>query len=172
VAGNSDSTSEIKKIEIATNWELLGTFGNFWELLGTFPKISENSCNFPMAVRPCINLDDTENAMIWLSQSLSLSRHIKKHNDPSDPHHLDEHQTLCLGFQFKDGIVFMCQSTPHMMLNLARMTNCRWQKQIHVDGAFNFCVKDFSMVSIGCNSMEAHFKPISLNIVNSESRDA
>jgi hypothetical protein len=41
VVGNSDSTSEIKKIEIATDWELLGTFGDFWGLLGTFGNFRE-----------------------------------------------------------------------------------------------------------------------------------
>jgi hypothetical protein len=109
-----------------------------------------------MAARtPGINLDDTESAMVRLAQSLSLSRHIKRHNDPADPYHMNEHQTFCLGYQFKDGITFMCLSTPHMLLNFARMTNCGWQKQIHLDGAFNFCVKDFGLVGIGCNRMGA-----------------
>ena len=54
-----------------------------------------------------INLDDTEGAMVRLAQSLSLSRHIKSHNNPDDPYHMDEHQTFCLGYQFKDGITFM-----------------------------------------------------------------
>ena len=77
---------------------------------------------------PGINLDDTEGAMVRLAQSLGLSRHIKRHNNPDDPYHMDEHQTFCLGYQFKDGITFMCLSTPHMLRNFARMTNCGWQK--------------------------------------------
>ncbi len=126
-----------------------------------------------MAARiPGINLDDTEGAMVRLAQSLSLSLHIKRHNDPADSNHINEHQTFCLGYQFKDGITFMCHLTPHMLLNFARMTNCGWQKQIHLDGAFNFCLKDFGLVGIGCNRMGAHFNPISLSIVNSESTDA
>jgi hypothetical protein len=126
-----------------------------------------------MAARiPGINLNDTEGAMVRLAQSLSLSRHIKRYNNPADPYHMNEHPTFCLGYQFKDGIMFMCLSTPHMLLNFARMTNCGWQKQIHLDGAFNFCVKDFGLVGIGCNRMGAHFNPISLSIVNSESTDA
>jgi hypothetical protein len=126
-----------------------------------------------MAARiPGINLDDTEGAIVRLAQSRSLSRHIKKHNDPADPYHLNEHQTFCLGYQFKDGVTFMCFSTTHMLLNLARMENCGWQKQIHLDGAFNWCVKDFGLIGIGCNRMGAHFNPISLSIVNSESAAA
>jgi hypothetical protein len=85
---------------------------------------------------------------------------------------MDEHQTFCLGYLFKDCITFMCLSTPHMLLNFARMTNSGWQKQIHLDGAFNFCVKDFGLVGIGCNRMGTHFNPISLSIVNSETTDA
>ncbi len=59
-----------------------------------------------------------------------------------------------------------------MLLNFASMTNCGWQKQFHLDSAFNFCVKDFGLVGIGCNRMGAHFNPISLSIVNSDTRDA
>jgi hypothetical protein len=133
-----------------------------------------------MAARiPGINLDDTEGAMTRLAQSLSLSRHIKKNKNPSDQYHLesilDEHQTFCLGFQFKDGIAFMCLSTPHMLLkqlNFAPMANSGWQKQIHPDGAFNFCVKDFGLVGTGCNRMGGHFNLLSLSIVNSQWRDA
>jgi hypothetical protein len=51
-----------------------------------------------------INLDGTEGAMVRLAQSLSLSLHIKRHNNPDEPYHMDEHQTFCLGYQFKDGI--------------------------------------------------------------------
>ncbi len=35
-----------------------------------------------------------------------------------------------------------------------------------------WCVKDFDLVSIGCNRMGAHFNPILLIIVNSESIDS
>jgi hypothetical protein len=118
---------------------------------------------------PGINLDDTEGAMVLLAQTLSLSRHIKRQNNPADLYHMDEHQTFCLGYQFKDGITFKYLSTPHLLLNFAGMTNCGWQKQIHLDGAFNFCVKDFGLVGIGCNRMGAHFNPISFSIVSSES---
>jgi hypothetical protein len=88
------------------------------------------------------------------------------------PYHMDEHQTFCLGYQFKDGVTFMCLSTPHMLNNFARMENCRWQKQTHLDGAFNWCIKDFGLIGIGCNRVGAHFNPISLSIVNSESAAA
>ena len=90
-------------------------------------------------------------------QGLSLLRQInlKKHNDLADPYHMDEHQTFCLDdYQFKDGAVFMCVSTVHILIN--------------------WCAKDFGPVGISCNSMDFHFNlgPVSLSIVTSESKDA
>jgi hypothetical protein len=52
-----------------------------------------------MAARiPGINIDGTNGSMTLLVQSISLLRHIKKHTDPTDPYHLNEHQTFCLGY--------------------------------------------------------------------------
>jgi hypothetical protein len=63
-------------------------------------------------------------------------------------------------------------TTPHLLINLARAENCGWQKQAHLDGEYNWCRNDFRIIGIGMNSMGSHFNPVSLNIVNSESRDA
>ena len=57
-----------------------------------------------------------------------------------------------------------------MLENLARGENLGWQKQIHFDGAYNFCKYDFGALGIGINSMGAHFNPISLSIIHSESK--
>jgi hypothetical protein len=55
-----------------------------------------------MAVRvPCLNIKGTYWTVTMLAMSLSLLHHIKKHNDLTNPFHLDEHKTACLGFQFK-----------------------------------------------------------------------
>ena len=119
-----------------------------------------------------VELDGSEGSMTQLSESLSLERFIARHNDPDDPYHMDEHEVVCCGFQFKNGVRFMNVTTPHMLNNLARSENCGWQKQAHFDGAFNLCEKEFGLVGIGVNSMGAHFNPVSLNIVNSESKAA
>ena len=37
---------------------------------------------------------------------------------------------------------------------------------------FNVCDKEFGLIGIGLNSMGAHFNPVSLSIVNSESKAA
>ena len=107
-----------------------------------------------------------------LAESLSLAKFIARHNDPFDDYHLREHEPVCLGHQFKDGVTFMTLSTPHLLLNMARAVNCGWQKQGHFDGAFNWCGKDFAMIGFGMNSMGARFNPVSLSIVNSESKIA
>jgi hypothetical protein len=41
-----------------------------------------------------------------------------------------------------------------------------------MDGAFNWCKKDFALLGFGMNSMGAHFNPVSVSIVNSESKEA
>ena len=76
-------------------------------------------------------INDTEGSMTKLAKSLSLKTAIKRHNDPADDYHMDEHQVICLGFQFKDGVRFMVLSTPHLIVNMARAILCGWQIQGH-----------------------------------------
>jgi hypothetical protein len=121
---------------------------------------------------PGVGVDGTEGSMNRLAESLSLAKFIERHNDPDDPFHLDEHQPVCVGHQFDKGVTFMCLTTPSLLNNLARAENCGWQKVGHIDGAFNWCKKDFGMIGFGMNSMGAHFNPVSLSIVNSESKAA
>jgi hypothetical protein len=117
-------------------------------------------------------LDDTEGSMTKLAKSLSLKTLIKRHNDPADSYHMDAHQVVCLGFQFKDGVRFMVLSTPHFIVNMARSIQCGWQIQGHWDGAFNWCNKDFGLLAFGLNSMGARYNPVTVTIANSESQTA
>jgi hypothetical protein len=55
---------------------------------------------------------------------------------------------------------------------MARAVNSTCQIQGHLDGAFNWCKKDFALLGFGLNSMGAHFNPVSVSIVNSESKEA
>jgi hypothetical protein len=86
--------------------------------------------------------------------------------------HVEEHQLVCLGHQFEKDVTCMCVTTPHLLNNIPRSENCGWQKVGHLDGAFNWCKKDFGMIGFGMSSMGAHFNPVSLSIVNSESKSA
>ena len=40
------------------------------------------------------------------------------------------------------------------------------------DAAYNYCANEFVILGIGINSMGAHFNPVSLSTVNSESKAA
>ena len=48
-----------------------------------------------------IQIDGSEAAMIKMAESMSFRMLIERHNDVNDPFCLDEHQPLCLGYQFK-----------------------------------------------------------------------
>ena len=97
-----------------------------------------------MAARvPGLSIDGSEGAMTKLAKSLSLKTAIKRHNDPEDEYHMEAHQVVCLGFQFKDGVCYLVLSSPHLIANMARAIECGWQVQGHWDGAFNWYTKDF-----------------------------
>jgi hypothetical protein len=121
---------------------------------------------------PGYRVYETKGAMTKLAKSLSLKTAIKRHNDPADSYHMDAHQVVCLGFQFKDGVRFMVLSTPHLIVNMARAIQCGWQIQGHWDGAFNWCNKDYGMLAFGLNNMGARYNPVTITIANSESRTA
>ena len=58
--------------------------------------------------------------MIKLAESMSLRQLIEGHNNVHDLFHLDEHQPLCLGYQLKNDVRYLCVSTASMLSNLAR----------------------------------------------------
>jgi hypothetical protein len=106
---------------------------------------------------PGIKLDGSEGSMNELADSLSLEKLLARHNDPNDSFHMDEHQVICVGHQFSDGVRFATFSTQSMLNNMARAKNCKWQAQGHTDGAFNWCGKEIALIGFGMNSMGAHF---------------
>jgi hypothetical protein len=85
---------------------------------------------------------------------------------------MDEHQVVQVGHQFKDGVrlTFMTVTMEHLLNNMAGEDNCNFETQGHFDGAFNRFNKDFALIAFGMNSMGAHFNPVSISIVNSESK--
>ena len=52
-----------------------------------------------------------------------------------------------------------------------RAVNCGGQKQGHTDAAFIWCGKEIALVGFGMNRMGAHFNPVSISIVNAESKE-
>jgi hypothetical protein len=101
---------------------------------------------------PGIDLDNTEGAMNRLADFICLIKLLARHNDPADDFHMDEHQAVQVGHQFKDGVTFMTLTTPHLLNNLASAENCKFQIQGHIDGAFNWCSRDFVLLSFCVNS--------------------
>jgi hypothetical protein len=69
---------------------------------------------------PGITLDGSEGSMNTLYGSISLVNLLKRHNDPTDSYHMDGHEVVCDGYQFGLGVRFMCLTTPHFLLNMAR----------------------------------------------------
>ena len=116
---------------------------------------------------PGQKIDGSEGAMTKLAKSLSLKTAIERHNDPE--YHMEAHQVVCLGYQFKDGVCCMVLSSPHLIANMARAIECGWQIQGHWDGAFNWFKKDFGLLAFGLNRMGAHYNPVTITIANSKS---
>jgi hypothetical protein len=82
---------------------------------------------------PGINHLNFEGAMNRLADSISLVKLLARHNDPADEFHMDEHQVVQVGYQFKDGVTFLTVTTPHLLNNLARADNCKFEVQGHID---------------------------------------
>jgi hypothetical protein len=61
-----------------------------------------------------IDIDTTEGCINRLAESICLIELIAMHNDPADDFHMDEHQVVQVGHQFKDGITFMTLTTLHL----------------------------------------------------------
>jgi hypothetical protein len=72
---------------------------------------------------PGIGIDGTDGCMNRLHESLCLETLIARHNDPDDEFHMDEHQVVCVGHQFKHGVTFMTLTTLHSLNNMARADN-------------------------------------------------
>ena len=56
-----------------------------------------------------------------MASRIYLDSLIDEHN--SGDQHLDLHEPVCVGFQFKDGVIFGNYSTPFLLLNMCRKVN-------------------------------------------------
>ena len=66
-------------------------------------------------------LDGKEGSLTRLSDKIFLKSLVKEHNRGCK--HLELHQPVCVGHQFKDGVVFGCYSTPMLLLNAPHAIN-------------------------------------------------
>jgi hypothetical protein len=102
---------------------------------------------------PGIGIDGTEGCMNRLAGAICLKKPIALHKDPNDEFHMDKHQVVCIGHQFKHGVTFMTLMAQHFLNNMARANNCSFQTQGHFDSAFNWCNKNLALIALGMNSM-------------------
>ncbi len=65
----------------------------------------------------------------------------------------------------------MSLTTQHLLLYIVRAKNCGWQAQGHFDAAFNWCGKEIALIGFGMDSMGVHFKPVSVSIAISGSKE-
>ncbi len=98
---------------------------------------------------PGIDINGTEGCMNRLAESIRLIKLIERHNDPADDFHMDEHQVVQVGHQFKDGVTFMTLTTPHSQNHMARgdSDNCGFGTQGQFNSEFNSCNKDVSFIA-------------------------
>ena len=80
------------------------------------------------------DLSGDEGSLTRLSSKILLSDLVNEHNRGGK--HLELHQPVCLGYQFKDGVVFGCYSCPNLLLNNARGINSQWPFLAGFDSTF------------------------------------
>ncbi len=69
-------------------------------------------------------LEGEEGSLTRLSAKIYLQTLVEEHN--AGGKHLDLHQPVCVGHQFKNGVVFECYSTPMLLLHVPRGINSEW----------------------------------------------
>jgi hypothetical protein len=119
-----------------------------------------------------VQLDTSNGAMTQLGDKMALEKLIARHNDPDDDYHLNLHQVVCIGNQWKKGVTFMEVSTPHFLFNAGRAMQTGWELQVQADGSFDFCAAKLGVIVFGVNSLRGIFRPVSWSLVPNESSEA
>ncbi len=114
---------------------------------------------------PGIDLDNTEGAMNRHADSICLIKLLARHNDPADEFHMDEHQVVQVGHQFKDGVTSMTLTTQHH--------STTWRVRTIANSKYRDILTVLLIGAAGnlhCSASGAHYIPFSISIVNSESK--
>ena len=115
-------------------------------------------------------LKGDEGSMNRLSEKIFLKDRIAEHN--SGGKHLELHEPVCLGYQYGDGVVYGCYSTPFLLENAMCSVNSQWGVHFGFDTTFGISNKNFELMGICANSLGRKSNPICLAIVNRESEQA
>ncbi len=112
-------------------------------------------------------IDRTEGSLTRMCEKIYIQKLVAEHNMPGGAH-LQLHQPVCLGYQFKKGVGFTNYTTPFLLLNGARAVNSEWPVTMGFDGSGsirNLNTK-FDLVSIMTNSLRSCANLICLAIAN------
>ena len=119
-----------------------------------------------------IRLDKTNGKMTELGEKLDLTMLIARHNDPQDEYHLNLHEVVCIGNQWKDGVTFMALTTPGLLFNVGLAIQSGWSLHFQADGSFDYCSSKLGVILFGVNSLRGIFRPVSWSMVPNESAQA
>ena len=111
-------------------------------------------------------LDGDEGSLTRLSDKIFLRTLVDEHNRGGT--HMELHQPVCVGHQFKDGVVFGCFSTPMLLLHGPRGINSGWPFLAGFDTTFGISSKKFELMGISVNSLRRKANPVCLCIVKKE----
>ena len=111
-------------------------------------------------------LDGEEGSLTRLSEKILLRTLVEEHNAGGE--HLQLHKPVCVGHQFKDGVVFGCYSTPMLLLHTTRGINSEWPFLAGFDTTFGITSKKFELMGISINSLRRKANPVCLCIVKKE----
>lgn len=107
-------------------------------------------------------LDGEEGSLTRLSGKIYLHTLVEEHNRGGK--HLDLHQPVCVGHQFKDGVVFGCYSTPMLLLHVTRGINSGWPLLAGFDTTFGITSHKFELMGFSINSLRLQFHSISVGM--------
>ncbi len=108
-----------------------------------------------------------EGSLIRLSEKIFLQTLVREHNEGGK--HLDLHQPVCLGFQYRGGVTYGNYATPMLLLHACRGVNSQWPFRAGFDATFGLSNKQFDLMGITAFSLRGRANPICLCIVNKES---
>jgi hypothetical protein len=86
-------------------------------------------------------LDGEEGSLTRLSEKIFLRQLVEQHNQGGK--HLELHQPVCVGHQFKDSVVLGCYSMPMLLLHAARRINSGWPFLAGFDTTIGITSKKF-----------------------------
>ena len=105
-------------------------------------------------------LDGDEGSLTRLSEKIFLHTLVEEH--------LELHQPVCVGHQFKDSVVFGCYSTPMLLLHPVRGINSGWPLLAGFDTTFGITSKKLELMGISINSPRRKANPVCLCVVKKE----